>query len=79
MFELVNCTRTLLHEIGHKEAKRLDIAKTYALALRSSEASTMDWRAVNEAIIERWSMSALEWIKKLAWSGKCFEGSALRR
>jgi hypothetical protein len=69
-FELANCTRTLLDEVARKEAKRLDIAKTYGLALRSSYPT--DWRAVNEAIINRWSMSALEWIKKQAWSGRAF-------
>ena len=68
--ELVNCTRTLLDEIACKEAKRLDVAKTYALALRSSYPT--DWREVNRAIIERWSRSALEYIKKMAWSEKAF-------
>lgn len=47
------------------------IAQTYALALRSEE--HVDWKAINEAIIERWSIAGLERIKKLAWSGKCFD------
>lgn len=48
------------------------IAKTYALGLRSSWPT--DWPEVNKMIIKRWSVSGLERIKKMAWSGKCFEG-----
>jgi len=69
--ELADCTRVLLDEIAHKGATRKDIAKTYALALRSSEPT--DWERVNRAIIERWSLSALGWIKTKAWSGKCYD------
>jgi len=68
--ELANCTQTLLSEIADKELKQKSVAKTYALALRSSE--KVDWQTVNRAIIERWSIPGLEHIKKLAWSGKCF-------
>lgn len=73
-FELAACTSTLLDEIARPESKRRDVAKTYCLALRSSEPT--DWRAVNTAIIARWSVSALNWIKKQAHSGKCFEPTA---
>ena len=52
-------------------ATQKDIAKTYALGLRSQEPT--DWAAANKAIIERWSVSGLERIKKLAWSGKAFD------
>lgn len=69
--ELACCTQTLLGEIAMPEMKRNDVAKTYALALRSSEET--DWSAVNRAIIERWSMHALTWIKTRAWSGRCFD------
>ena len=69
-FELANTTKILLHEIGEKAMKRNDVAKTYALALRSSEET--DWAKVNKAIIERWSLHALEWIKERAHSGKCY-------
>ena len=71
MIELSHTTFTLLLEIGMYEMKRKDIALTYALAMRSS--ANTDWAAVNEAIIERWSRSGLEYIKRLAHSGKCFE------
>ena len=69
--ELAGCTQMLLDEIARKEFKRKDIAKTYALALRSSEQT--DWARVNAAIVARWSQSALVWIKEQAWSGKAFD------
>ena len=72
--ELAGCESALLQEIASKEMKRKDVAQTYALALRSSEFATINWAKVNRAIVERWSRSALEWIKKQAWSGKCFDG-----
>ena len=68
--ELCCCTQVLLEEIAMPEMKPKDVAKTYALALRSSE--EVDWKAVNTAIMERWSKHALVWIKERAWSGKCF-------
>lgn len=73
-WELRNCQAALLDEIACPEATRNDVAKTYALALRSSERPAVDWRLVNAAIIARWSLSALEWIKERAWSGECFKG-----
>ena len=50
------------------------IAQSYALALRSSWPT--DWPKVNKLIIDRWSASGLERIKKMAWSGSCFEKRA---
>jgi hypothetical protein len=70
--ELANCENMLLSEIAVSSCKRNDIAKTYALAIRSSEVNDVDWAKVNAAIVERWSVSALHWIKDRAWSGKCF-------
>jgi len=49
---------------------RQSVAKTYALALRSSWPT--DWQRVNAAIVARWSEVGLERIKRLAWSGKAF-------
>ena len=65
MLELTTPTNTLLMEISLPEMKRTDISKTYALALRTSVKT--DWSKVNHAIIERWSFSGLEYIKKIAW------------
>lgn len=68
---LADPTCTILQEIEDPKCTRNVVAKTYALALRS-DAET-DWGRVNRAIIARWSVSALEWIKGRAWSGKCFD------
>lgn len=70
--ELAACEATLLSEIHDRRMKRRDVAKTYRLAMESSECDQVNWAKVNEAIIERWSMHALEWIKEQAWSGRCF-------
>lgn len=72
-FELAGCQGVLLDEIANPKMKRLDIAKTYRLALESSERRHIDWFKVNSAIIARWSFSGLCWIKEQAWSGKCFK------
>ena len=63
--ELSTPTVTLLLEISLPEMRQPDIAKTYALALRSG--AKTDWGKVNQAIIQRWSFAGLERIKKLAW------------
>jgi len=47
-------------------AKREEIARTYALALKLNGLD-WDYRNANLAIIERWSMSALVFIKARAW------------
>ena len=73
--ELCDCENLLLREIADKSLKRRDVAQTYALYLRSSERGKVDIAKVNRAIIERWSLSGLEWIKQQAWSGKCFKAA----
>ena len=47
--------------------KRLDVAKTYRLILASGDQDRVNWRTVNTAVIDRWSVSALEWIKNWVW------------
>lgn len=69
-FELRSCTYTLLAEIWDPRFTRKDVAMTYRLAMESSEET--DWKAVNAAIITRWSLSALRWIKNQAHSGRAF-------
>jgi len=71
--ELGDCEGTLLREIADPVFKRRDVAMTYRLAMESSERDSVDWKKVNDAIMMRWSLSALLWIKKMAHSGKCFE------
>ncbi len=75
--ELADPTGVLLREIQDPKCRRNDVAKTYNLALRSSVET--DFAAVNNAIIARWSRTALEWIKRRAWSGKCFETAVTLR
>lgn len=69
--ELMCCDDVMLNEIKNGCTQK-ELAKTYALALRSSYPT--DWKKVNLAIIERWSHSGLNRVKTMAWSGKCFEG-----
>jgi len=64
-FELAGCEAMLLREIADKKMHQRDVAKTYALSMRSSE--KVNWARVNLAIIERWSRSGLERVKKMAW------------
>ena len=71
IIDLADPTGTLLQEIENSKCTRNVVAKTYALALLSTVET--DWARVNRASIARWSLSALEWIKARAWSGKCFE------
>ena len=66
--ELADCERVLLQEIADRRFKRNHVAMTYRLALASSDEP--DWARVNEAIVERWSVSGLQWIKKRAWGEK---------
>jgi len=68
--ELACCTSTLLREIADKTLHQKDVAKTYSLAIRSSEAT--NWSEVNYAIVRRWSFTGLKRIKHLAWNGKAF-------
>jgi hypothetical protein len=68
--ELVCCADVILNEIKQGGTQK-QIAQTYALALRSTWPT--DWKAINEAIIARWSPKALGRIKNMAWSGKCFD------
>ena len=72
-FILINCEYTLMCEIRNHVFYRKDIAKTYNLAMRLVENKAIDWKRVNEAIIDRWSKSGLEWIKRMAHSGKCWD------
>lgn len=71
IIEMGNVEKLILGEIANPKMKRLNVSKTYAWCLHSSEKP--DFAKINAAILKRWSMSGLEWIKERAWSGKCFE------
>lgn len=64
------CVEAVIENEIAQGLNQRQIAQTYALALRS--AYKTDWKRVNEAILKRWP-KGLERIKKMAWSGKCFE------
>lgn len=68
--ELTCCEQVIINEI-EMGLNQTEVAKSYALALRSSWPT--DWKKVNEAIMARWSFAGLNRIKKMAWSGKCFD------
>ncbi len=63
--ELMNAEQMMLQECGYKRCTRDSVAVTYAFGLVGSE--DIDWAKVNCAIMERWSVSALEYIKAKAW------------
>lgn len=63
--DLVDPQRQLLAEIVDKRMTRDDVALTYAFAIRQQD--EVDFPTVNRAIIERWSLSALKYIKTAAW------------
>ena len=65
IIELADCTNTLLGEITDKKMKQKDIALTYRLSLMSTEPT--NYKKVNRAIIERWSVAGLVRIKEMAW------------
>lgn len=62
--QLIDCERHLLDEIADKRMTRHDVALTYAMAIVSDE--TIDYAKVNRAIIDRWSVSGLGYIKNKA-------------
>ena len=66
---LLNVEDVIENEIRLGATQR-DVAKTYALALRSDWPT--DWKRVNEAICARWP-KGINRIKEMAWSGKAFD------
>ena len=71
---LVCCESVILNEIK-QGLNQKQIAQTYRMSIASDQAGAwkVDWRTINNAIVERWSPRGLERVKNLAWSGKCFE------
>lgn len=64
---LLDCARVIEDEIAAKMTQP-EIAKTYALAMLSDRAGVCeaDWKRINRAIIDRWSMAGLGRVKRLA-------------
>jgi hypothetical protein len=63
----MNPEQRLLKAIADKRQTRDDVAVTYAYALRGDH-EQVDWAKVNVAIMERWSLNALRYIKREAWA-----------
>jgi len=54
----------IMNEIEGEGFTRKDVARTYAILIQKGH---KDWGSINEAIMKRWSKSALLWIKAEAW------------
>lgn len=67
-------TEDILGTIADAACKRDDVADDYSLALRESR-DIIDWPKVNAAVINRWSLSALKYIKGMAWAGLEWDGT----
>jgi len=59
-------TQQLLDVIAYRENIQKDVVAVYAWGLQRGD---IDWKIVNEGIIERWSVSGLRRIKDMAWKG----------
>jgi hypothetical protein len=72
---------TILNELKAPKITQRSVAMTYRLAMEAERRSgeRIDWRAVNEAIVARWSRAGLERIKELAWSGRCFDSATAEK
>ncbi len=57
-------TEKLLEEINILKLNQSSVARTYSLAIQAGDT---DWQAVNEAIINRWSVAGLNRVKQMAW------------
>ncbi len=64
--ELINCENCILDEIADKESNRNDVAETYAFCIISSEKP--NFGRINRAILQRWTRSGLDYIKRRAWN-----------
>ncbi len=64
--EMIDVQGTLEREIADKRLNRDDVAMTYAFGLRDC-INDVDWKGINGLIIDRWSISALKYIKEKAW------------
>ena len=57
----------VLAAIADPACTRDDVAVEYATALRAYGPQD-GWGAINQAILDRWSMAALRYIKEKAWN-----------
>jgi hypothetical protein len=68
---MVDPQATILGEIADQRLTRDDVAMTYAFCIRQSGPGwgndEIDYAVINRAIMDRWSLSALKYIKEKAW------------
>lgn len=64
---MVDPQDVILREIADRSLTRDDVALTYAFCIRQSGEDEIDFPTINAAILERWSMAALRYIKREAW------------
>ena len=57
----------LLAAAADRSLTRAGMAEAYRRVLNDVSRERVNWRTVNEAIVKRWSASALEHIKREAW------------
>ena len=60
----VDFVQWIMNEILDPAFTRRDVARTYAILISKGH---REFKGINGAIVERWSMSGLQWIKKQAW------------
>jgi hypothetical protein len=67
---MMSRTEAILAEIAKPEATRDSIAAVYQMGIieMNMHVDTVDWRRVNEAILQRYKASGLIYIKRLAWN-----------
>jgi hypothetical protein len=70
--DMVDPQGTIMRDIEDPRMTRDDVAMTYAFCIR--QAGEIDFAAINRAIVDRWSLSALEYVKTRAW--RLVEGKA---
>ena len=62
--EDVDFVAWIMNEIEGEGFTRKDVAHTYAILIQKGHEN---WKPINQAIMNRWSKSALLWIRAEAW------------
>lgn len=57
--------------LEYRRVTRRGAARLYHVGLRRPD--VVDWSLVNAAILGRWSVRSLDEIKRLAWTGRCWD------
>lgn len=63
----MNTTETILEEINVVKLTQPALAQVIAMVFLSGKREEVDWKVVNAAIKERWSVSARERVFTMAW------------